>query len=115
MVTPADICALLGRYRLPVDTEAKLQAEIERLLADNDIAFDREVEIGSGDRIDFMVDAVGVEVKIKGSKRRILRQCERYCRSGIDGLVLVTAVATGFPAQIEGKPVAVHSLGRSWL
>ena len=115
-MTPADVSALLGRYRLPVDTEAALQAEIEQVLTTNEITFEREVEIAPGDRIDFLVGSVGVEVKIKGAKRAILRQCERYAACDrLEGLVLVTAVALGFPDTIEGKPVALHSLGRSWL
>lgn len=73
----------------------------------------REVELVKGDIIDFMVGPIGVEVKIKGQRRAIYRQCERYCEHACVGsLVLATNVAMGMPETINGKPVFVASLGR---
>jgi hypothetical protein len=63
-----------------------------------------------------MVGGVGMEVKIKGSKREMYRQCERYClHERVSALILATNVATGMPATINGKPVFVALLSRGWL
>lgn len=115
-MTPSDLLNLLGSYRLPTATEAELQTQIAGVLWNNGIEHEREVRLAPGDRIDFLVSGTGIEVKIKGGKRPILRQLERYATSPrISGLLLVTGVALGLPAEIRGKPVAKLSIGRAWI
>lgn len=85
-------------------------------LSDMGAEVEREVALGDGDIIDMMVGGVGIEVKIKGQKRAIYRQCKRYCmHERVRELVLATSVATGFPQYINGKPIYVANLARAWL
>lgn len=75
----------------------------------------REVAMPAG-VIDFTVDDVGVEVKIKGQSLAIMRQIERYAAdSTLNGIVLVTSRPIALPDLIHGKPVAVFDLARAWL
>lgn len=115
-----EACRALVRFlegrRFPLSDEKRLQEEIETQLLAGAFAFEREVKLGDGDIIDFVVGRIGLEVKIKGAKREIYRQCERYCaHDQITGLVLASNVAMGLPVEIAGKPVRLASLGKGWL
>ena len=116
VVTAADVMAALRGVRMAVTVESDTQADIAAALAAAGIEARREVILDSHNRIDLMAGHVGIEVKVKGAKRDILRQVQRYCTfPEIEALVLVTAVAMGLPREINGRPVHVHSVGRAWL
>lgn len=107
---------VLSLARFPLNSEKDLQAAIEMHLAYSGVDFSREHNLGGGDIVDFMIGGVAVEVKIKGSRRAIFRQCERYAsHESVEAILLVTNVAMGFPAELRGKPTAVLNLGRAWL
>lgn len=111
----AILAALRGR-RLTLSSEKALQAELAGVFRHAGLQMDREVAVGPREIIDFLGDGVGVEVKIKGSKRGVYDQLERYARcEGVKALILVTNVPTGMPAAILGKPVYVHNLALAWL
>lgn len=115
VLVPA-IIRLIETRRLPLSSEKRLQAVLADEFARAGIAADREVDLGDGDIIDFMIGDVGLELKIKGQRRAIFRQCERYCgHERIGALVLATNAAMGLPGSIGGKPVHVVSLSRGWL
>lgn len=111
------LLALLGAHRFGLTDEKETQREIGEQLTAAGIAHRREVRLGPGDVIDFMVGAVGIEVKLRStSKPDILRQLRRYAgHAELAGLVLVTNRAMGLPAEIAGKPAWYVSLGRAWL
>lgn len=90
---------------------------IARLFEERGVLYRREVVLSDRDRIDFMLEnGVGIEVKIKATKRLIYRQCERYCEhESVHSLILVSGTAMGFPREINGKPCWVASLGSGWL
>ena len=127
MLKPARICAaargeafdlvrLIETHRFDLSDEKTTQAEIAQMLAAARLAYRREVNLGDGDIVDFMVGDIAVEVKIKGSRLAIFRQCERYCnRTAVAALVLATNVAMSLPLHILGVRVHVASLGRGWL
>lgn len=117
MTLRAHIADLLTKHRLPLSDEKILQAEMARVFAEAGLPYAREVTLGEGDIVDFMVgETTAVEVKIKGSKRAIFRQCERYCgHDRVAELVLATNVPMSLPPEICGKPVAVSLLGFGWL
>jgi hypothetical protein len=81
------------------------------------------VNLGDGDIVDFLVitevmplSGVAIEVKIKGSRRAIYRQIERYCRhDAVEEIVLATNVPMSLPATIGGKSAYVANLSRGWL
>jgi hypothetical protein len=83
----------------------------------------REFHLGPGDIVDFMVgdlvpigSGLAIEVKIKGQRREIFRQLERYCAyPNVREMVLATNVPMGLPDLICGKPVSIVHLGRGWL
>ncbi len=112
-----DIVAVLRSARFSLAREKETQAEIAAALDQRGIGYRREVDLGGRNIIDFLAAGhVGIEVKIGGSKRDILAQCERYCASAkLSALILMTSVAIGFPTEIKGVPCYVVSMGRGWL
>lgn len=117
---PADtaraIVRLIETLRLPLSREKELQRALTPYLERFGLPVLREHHLIDGDIIDYLVGEVGIEIKIKGQRRAIYRQCERYCRhDAVQALVLATNAAMGLPATIAGKPVFVASLGRGWL
>lgn len=131
----ADIIALIETHRLPLSDEKDLQAELAAVLGGAGISYRREVRLSATDIVDFMVwdladsqlspddavsrlgaPALAIEVKIKGQRRAIYRQLERYCaHDDVAELVLATNVPMGLPDAINGKPVALARLSRGWL
>jgi len=110
------ITETLRGHRFVFSIESTLQEEIRAVLMAAGIPFSREHRLAPRDRVDFLIGRIGVEVKIKGTKRGILRQLQRYAESpAIAGLLLVSNVSTGLPETINGKPVHSLSLGEAWL
>lgn len=116
MTHAAEIVSLLGRQRFRMDNEKLLQQQVGLVLITAGIAFEREHVLSPGSRIDFLAGDVGIEAKIKGRRRAILRQCERYCaHDAIAALIVITNAAMGLPPEIAGKPLYVVELGKAWL
>lgn len=110
-VTVEAVKKVIRGHRWRLEVEATLQAEISAKLTEAGIEHQREVRLDAKNRIDFLAGPVGIEVKIKGAKRDIYRQVERYALfDEISTLVLVTNVAVRMPATISGKPVHVIPL-----
>lgn len=113
------ISRLLAASIFHFDDEATLQEGIAEALNSAQISFEREVELGPGDRIDFMAGDVGIEVKIEGSYSNVSRQLLRYAQHDrVQAIVLATArtqLATQVPTTMNDKPVHVASLIRSVL
>lgn len=110
------IGSILGSARFDLQNEKILQAQISDLLARKGIEHTREVELIEGDIIDFMINEVGIEVKISGAAKSIYRQCCRYCEhDAVQTFILVTNKAITLPHQINNKPTCVINLGRAWL
>lgn len=117
MWTAAGIVSFLGSRRLPLSNEKALQIAIAHELECGGIPAEREVRLNPADVIDFMCcGSVGIEVKIKGSRREIYRQLERYAGGDqVAELILATNVPMGLPKTINGKPVSYLNLSRAWL
>lgn len=113
----AFLSRILECRRFTLGDEKLLQAEMERLFTGEQMPFEREKALGNGDICDFFIaGAVAVEVKIKGGRNAIYRQCERYCaHDEVKALVLATNVAMALPSHINGKPAFVALLGAGWL
>lgn len=115
-VTAADVLSILRLVRLSMAIETQTQKQIAEALQAAGIPTVREVILDAQNRIDLMAGRVGIEVKIKGDRRRILRQIERYCSfDAIGEIVLVTGISLGLPAAINGRPIHIVSMGRAWL
>jgi len=110
------IIDLLTAHRLPLSDEKALQAAMVTVFETAKLVFQREVHLGPRDIVDFMIENVAIEVKIKGARRAIFRQVERYCGyDAVGSIVLATNVPMNLPAQICGKPTSIAALGRGWL
>ncbi len=112
------IHAALKGQRLPLTDEKVLQLEIGKLLvaAFDEVMVQREFYLDRKSIIDFFIEGVGIEVKIKGQKRSIYKQCERYCEfPEIEVLILVCSVSMGFPKELNNKPCYVIKLTEAWL
>lgn len=119
MIHQVDIIQALRSKRFILENEKALQAEMAVFLAERFpvLLIEREFNLDPFNHIDFLLDnRIGVEVKIKGAKREIFRQCERYCDFElIQIFILVTNLSMGFPEEINGKPCYVVKLGQAWL
>jgi hypothetical protein len=119
MTTTADIINILKNKRFLLHDEKALQREIAASLIASlsPGEVQREFILAPGSIIDFLVEpGIGIEVKIKGAKRQIYRQCIRYCEfEAIKSLILITNLSMGFPEQINGKDCFIIKLGPAWL
>lgn len=115
-MTVEQVLAALRGQRLLLSDEKQLQAAMAGLFEAAALPLEREVRLSASDVIDFYGAGIGVEVKVKGSKRAIYFQLERYTKhEQIQHLILVTNVPMGLPPEIEGKPVYLHNLALAWL
>ncbi len=115
MIDASVMSVLKAKYPLTMD-----ELSIHRKMAENfdrlGIAYEREVVLSDDSRIDFLIGNLGIEVKIKGSKKAIYYQCERYCKfDRISELVLLTNVPMVFDSHILGKPFHIIQMGKAWF
>lgn len=111
--TAEELAKLLSGYRLNAASEKRLQDIIESILTLEKLDYKREFAFTHKDRIDFMVDRIGLEVKISSSPAEVLRQLFRYSeQEGVDELLLVTTRSKhrNLPTEMNKKPVRVLSL-----
>jgi hypothetical protein len=108
-----NLISLLKHWKLPTSNENRLQAALEQVLIELEIPFEREKRLEAG-VIDFCVDGLGVECKVKGSYPSVMEQVARYCGSqAIDSILVVTTVAAHRKLdgmQFQGKVVRVYWL-----
>lgn len=112
------IQARIGNARFTWANEKQLQDGIAMVLATTGLAVSREHRLSPADVIDFLVESVGVEVKIKGAVAAVQAQLERYAEHEcVTELVLVTARTqlTRMPRKLNGKPLTVLPLLGSLL
>lgn len=115
-MTPIDrVARVLHGASLPRSPEVRLQAAIAARLEEHNFTFAREVRLTEEDVIDFLVEGLGLEVKIDGSLSQVTRQLHRYAQSErVAEIFLVTTRSKhrGMPPTLNGKPVRVlHLLG----
>lgn len=109
--------SMRGR-RFSLGDEKRLQIELAEAFMSHDITFEREVYLDRNSIVDFMIEGLAIEIKIrtKVSAMQIYRQLERYCAfAEVEALVLMTSKAMSLPDAINGKPVYVLSLSRTQL
>jgi len=115
------LAKFLSERKFNFSSEEMLQAQVAEEFRKNGVLAQREVVIGRDDtgkicRIDFMVGDVGLELKIRGEKRAIFRQCLRYCQSPrIAHLVVASSRSLSMPAELRGKPVTLVNLALALL
>jgi len=105
--------ALTG-FAAIVQDEDELSAAVRRLLDEAGLAYETEVRLGRDSRIDFLVDGVGVELKVADSGAKLLRQLDRYAASPmLDALVVVTTSRrlARVPPRLRAKPIVAVCMG----
>lgn len=112
-----EVYQLLTRARLTLNNEKKLQREIKVLLSAHfGDRLESEKRLDPKNIIDFFLPGLGIEVKVKGNKKEIYKQCVRYCEfDEIQSLILVTGIMTGFPEEVNGKNCYILKLSQAWL
>jgi hypothetical protein len=114
----AIVLAIEGKSCL-VGREFDVHDAVESALGDLGVAFEREVPLGAGARVDFLVDGnVGLEVKVKGSLSDVTRQLWRYAKvERVGSLLLVTTIIRlcHVPKLLLGKPVRVALIQGGWM
>lgn len=107
---------ILRGYKFSLHTEDALKTQMDEVLKLAGLSYVREHELDKKNRIDFFGSGIGIEVKIKGTAKSILKQCEGYAAfDEIKCLILVTSKTIGFPPYINDKPVFVVRVGNNWL
>lgn len=110
------ICKVIQGYKFTLASEEALKAEMADALIAHGVNVLKEHVLNKENRLDFFFHGLAVEVKIKGQRRAIFKQCERYCSfDEVKGLLLITNKAMALPEKINGKPCFVFRLGKSWL
>ena len=91
MTTAADVVSALADFEFHYSDEDMLQEGIAAALTARGFEVCREVRLNSRDRIDLVVERIGIEVKIAGGAPSVRRQCDRYLKSeAIDEVILVS-------------------------
>ncbi len=106
----AELSSLLNRHIFTSRQETAIQDGIESLLRAGNRSFTRERILARGDRPDFLVDGVAIEVKVGGSRTEIARQLQRYAlHDAVTAILLVTTKTqhVTLTGQMAGKPVQV--------
>jgi hypothetical protein len=112
-----EIVTAVAGCKFLFSTEEELQHGLEYAFGQVGLEFFREERLSDGDRIDFLVSRIGVEVKIGGSLAALAAQLLRYAQSPrLDALVLVTARRQhdNLPETLNGKPLTVIVVERAF-
>ena len=110
------IGTLINKHRFDLQNEKVLQQQIEDMLIQNNVPYQREVKLSDKEIIDFIVEDVGIEIKIKGKRKDFYRQILRYSESPkIKAFILVTNKSMHLPKYINNKYTHFLNLGLSWL
>jgi hypothetical protein len=116
MIDAAALASIIYKAVFRFSSEKDLQDGIGELLHKKEIAFDREVSLSPRDRIDFLVGAIGIEVKVASSPNEVQRQLWRYAEDKrVESLILVTTKSghKSIARDILGKSVIVVHLVNS--
>jgi predicted AAA+ superfamily ATPase len=108
---------ILTSYRFSLENEKLLQLQIENALLTNNIPHSKEYVLDKHNIIDFLCNnGIGIEVKIKGSKRSIYEQVLKYSQfADVKSIILITNKSIGNPPLHENKTLNVLNLGTAWL
>lgn len=111
------IASILTAARLPLVDEKRTQIALGHALRLAGVEHVREAPLSGSDIPDFTLrDGMIIEVKLKGSRKAVYRQLERYAsHDTVRSIVLATARSMFLPESINGKPALAVSLSAGWL
>ena len=100
----------------PCSNEYGYQDQLDQWLQSTNKFVRREVQLSKFDRVDFLVDGVAVELKVKCPANEILRQLSRYAQHDEVRELLLLSVTRApllkLPQKLNGKPVRGLHIGR---
>jgi hypothetical protein len=104
---------VLGAYVYAVANEAELQLQVSRALDRASIQYEREVRLGPGERVDFMVrPGIALELKTQTDPVALLRQVLRYAAHPDVRYIVIGTTShrgLGLPSLALGKPLrSIH-------
>jgi len=117
-MTSQEFLLMFKSVRLELGTEKKCQASIEAKLKKENVSYLRESFLDEKqlNQPDFMIGGLCIEVKIKGDKKAIYKQLERYAAfNQVKEIVLVTNKAAALPKFINNKLITILNIGKAWL
>jgi signal recognition particle subunit SEC65 len=104
----------LRRHRSDIAQESKLQENIARALDAAGIAYRREVVLGPGERLDFLLTESEIAIEVKKEKATIetWRQVMRYLKhDSVKGCIVIAPRVEDIRTQtLSGKPIFVLPL-----
>lgn len=108
---------LIRSARLDLSSEKRAQGDLEAVLKSSGIVFDREFRLSAKDIVDFLIQGIAVELKLKNAKKMdVYKQLCRYAKSDqVTSIILASSTSMGLPQQIDGKDVYFVKLGDAWL
>lgn len=106
----------ISLLKVSLTLEKKAQQQIFEKI--EKLGYEKEHHLDEKNIPDFFHPGQGIaiEVKIKGSKKSIYKQCLRY--AGFDNVKVILLCSNkniGLPRLINGKPVYFLHLGKAWL
>lgn len=105
------ILSIIHNYKFHFSNEKELQNHIYKLLTENGIHIEREYSLDDKGIVDFFIDGIAFEIKIKGQKKAIYRQCREYLEHpSVKCIVLISSFSLSLPNEIEGKPCYTYRL-----
>lgn len=106
-MTAQDIINLLQRVKLkPFSNEKELQAQLADFFTEQQVSFKREYKLSKTENIDFLIDKIGLEIKIKGGALSVSRQLLRYLKHDeINELIIFTTKQMVLPKTLNGKNI----------
>lgn len=98
------------------DTEEEIHMQAARMFENAGLAAEHEVRLAPRCRIDFMVGAIGIEIKKKRPQKAALTaQLARYAACPqVERLLVLAPRGVDLPNRIGGKPVTMMSLEKLW-
>lgn len=110
-MTTHQVLRILSKYKFYFNDEKDLQDKVEDVLKSHGVAYKREYRLSSSDIVDFFIDGLAVELKVKGHPVSVYKQCSRYCEhESVKELLLVTSKSFALPDIINSKSVSVYYL-----
>jgi hypothetical protein len=117
-MTAAEFKTIFRQVKFDFTNEKIVQQQVKIKLTELGIDFSREYRLDAENIPDFFFTKTGlcVEVKIKGTKKSIYKQLERYTRfDQVQAVLLLTNKSMTLPLAINQKPSYILKMGMAWL
>lgn len=109
---------VIGIKWRPSANEYDYQDQFAEWLRDTKLVYEREHTLSANERVDFLVEGIAVEFKLKCSSSKALQQLSRYAQSPTVKEILLISVTRAalqnLPPTLNGKPVRGLHIGSAF-